>query len=153
MLNEMDGVEELAQALERVVFTLQWNEQRIRSREHVQGDKTKRRWAVDEDVVVLVAYERDGLTHPALSGGEADELDFRAGQIRGRWRPCAWSGGRAPAYRRRAAPAGGRLPPLGAEEAPARSRPRARRVWPRPRRGRPGPPAQPQPGGGEWARQ
>jgi len=83
VLDQVHGVEELTQTLERVVFALQRDEQRIGRREHVERDEAKRRRAVDEDEVVVVAHERDGFAHPALSTRDIDEFDLCPGKI---WR-------------------------------------------------------------------
>jgi hypothetical protein len=77
------GVEQLAQPLECVVLALDGDQQCVRGGEHVQRDEAKRRRAVDKDEIVLRTDCLHGVSHPLFAVGSVDELDLRAGKIRG----------------------------------------------------------------------
>ena len=82
MLDEVHGVEQLAQSLERVVLALEGYQQRVRGRQHVERDEPERRRAVDEDEVVLVADRLHRVSHPLLPLRRVDELYLGTRQIR-----------------------------------------------------------------------
>src|SRR5262252_1827008 len=75
--DELHGLlEKMGQPLERVELTLQRDEHSVSRDEHVDGQKTKRRRAIDDDVVI---GRRDGLEHVSesvLAARDADELDI-----------------------------------------------------------------------------
>ena len=81
VLNEVHGVQQLAESLERVVLALQRNQQRIGCREHVERDESERGRAVDEDEVVVVANGVDRAPHAMLALRRVDELHLRAREI------------------------------------------------------------------------
>src|SRR5882672_10405780 len=82
----MDGVEELREALERVVLALHRNEQRVRGGEHIDGDETQRRRTVDEYVVVLRGDRCEGGAHRAVPVRMVDQFDFSTRELRGSWK-------------------------------------------------------------------
>ena len=84
-LDQLDVVEQLAEALERVVLALDRDEHLARGDERVDREQPERRRAVDEDVVeVLLELAEVGVergAQPLLARDERDELDLRAGEV------------------------------------------------------------------------
>ncbi len=78
---ELDGLDEVGQALERVELALQRNEHPIGSGERVDSQETQGRWAIDDDVVESLCDVRQSLTQPRLPTFEPDQLDFGADEI------------------------------------------------------------------------
>ena len=62
-------------------LAMQWNEDRIGGDERIQREKTKRRRAVDEDPIEIVADGIDHATKSPLAFGQRDQLDLGAGQV------------------------------------------------------------------------
>src|SRR5215218_4276479 len=86
VLNEVHGVEELAQPLKRVVLALQGDDQRVSSGQHVQRDQTQRGGTVDEDELVFVPDGIHRVPHPPLSIRSVNELDLRASEVWRGWK-------------------------------------------------------------------
>src|SRR5690606_1187921 len=80
-LHELDVAQELPQALQRVVLALDGNEHLAGGGEAVDRQETEGRWAVDEDVVVVVAHavERAAEAHLPAEGG--DQLDLGPSEV------------------------------------------------------------------------
>src|SRR5690606_12623652 len=88
LLDELDVVEELTQALECVVLALYGDENLLRSHEGIDREQAERGRAVDEDVVeILLGLLEKCLecrTEPLLAGDERDEFDLGPGEVDGR---------------------------------------------------------------------
>ena len=80
-LHEFHGIEELRQALERVVLALDRNEHAVGGREHVEGQQAERRGTVDYDVLILLANVAQRAPHHRLASVLVHELDLGADQI------------------------------------------------------------------------
>ena len=65
--NEIDGGDQLGQPLQRVVLTLNRNQHRIGRGQRVDRQEPERRWAIDQDVVVLVRRAIDEARQLSLS--------------------------------------------------------------------------------------
>ena len=78
--DEIDGRDELAQALEGVVLALDRDEDGVGGGERVHGQEPERGRAVEEDVVVAVADRLEESCEAALALAERRELDLRAGE-------------------------------------------------------------------------
>ena len=85
LLHQMHRIEQLRQALQRVVLALHRDEQRIGRGEHVDGDEAERRGAVDQDVVILGCNRRERIAHGLVPPMARDQLHFCPGKIRRGW--------------------------------------------------------------------
>ena len=74
-------MEELRQALERVVLRLHRHEHAVGCGERVDGERPERRRAVEEDEVVPVAPRGERLSEIRSPSVAAAELDDGAGEI------------------------------------------------------------------------
>jgi hypothetical protein len=80
--DEIDRREQLAQALQRVVLALDRNEHAVGRGERVDGEQSDRGRAVEQDVVISVAYLSQRTLEAPLSLIQADQLDFGSGEVR-----------------------------------------------------------------------
>ena len=82
-LNEVNGVQQLRQPLERVVLALNRNEERVRRGQHVDSDQARakagNRSGCSHSPDATSASPR---THGAVATRMIDQLDFGAGQFR-----------------------------------------------------------------------
>jgi hypothetical protein len=83
-LDEVHGVEQLRDPLERVVLALKRDEERIGCGEHVDRDQPEWWWAVNQHVVVAVAYRFERRPHRLIAVRAADELDLCPREVRSR---------------------------------------------------------------------
>ena len=85
--HQLDGAQQLLQALQRVVLALDRDQHLGRRHERVDGQQAERRRAVDEDVVQVVRVElADRPGQPGLARHQRHQLDLRARQVDGRGR-------------------------------------------------------------------
>ena len=84
-LDQVDGPDQLRHPLERVVLTLDRNQDLVGRHQCVQGEQTERRRAVDEDVVrgVLRQVGAERPEQPVLPRHHGHQLDLGAGQVDG----------------------------------------------------------------------
>ena len=76
-----ERVEQLGHSFERVVLTLNRNQQRLGGSEGVERQQAKRWRAIDDDVVVICLDTREGVLQPEFSLLNFDQFDFGARQI------------------------------------------------------------------------
>ena len=81
LLDQLDVAQELAEALEGVVLALDGDQDLPHGGEGVQGEQAEGRWAVDEDVVVVVFHRGQGRAQPQLPRHGRHQLDLGAGQV------------------------------------------------------------------------
>jgi hypothetical protein len=81
-LDQVDGVEELRDALERVVLALERDQQGVGGRHHVERDQAERRRAVDEHEVVVPEDRPQRVAHHAVAPLPVDELDLCPREVR-----------------------------------------------------------------------
>ena len=72
----MRTVEQFADALKGKVLSLHGNDDRVGSRERVDGDKAERRTAVDENVVVIARHIVEHALEHFFAVRLADEFEF-----------------------------------------------------------------------------
>jgi hypothetical protein len=75
----------MGQAFEGIILTLEGNEHAMSRRQGIQGEKSKRGGAVNEDEVVLVLYARQGPVKAELSLRKVYELGLCPYQVEMRW--------------------------------------------------------------------
>src|SRR5689334_1532324 len=80
----MDRVEQLADPLERIVLALKRNQERVSRGQHVEGQKTERGWAINQDEVEVVANWLERGAHGSFAVLLVHKLHFGAGEIRSR---------------------------------------------------------------------
>ncbi len=81
LLDQLDGVHQRRQPFQRIVLRLDRDQHRVGRGQGVHGQKPQRRRAVDEDVIVIIPEQGDGLLEHALPGDGVDELDLDAHQV------------------------------------------------------------------------
>ena len=79
-LDEVDGAEQLRQALERVVLGLNRHDRTVRGSERVHRQRTEGRRAVEQDVGVRIELAGESLGEVALTAGPVREVDGRGGE-------------------------------------------------------------------------
>jgi hypothetical protein len=82
--HQVERAPELAEPLERVVLTLDGDDDGVRRGEAVDGEEAERRRAVEQDVVVLGERGLQAGLQPALAGQLTDQLDLGPGEIHSR---------------------------------------------------------------------
>lgn len=80
-LDEMNRVQQLGEALERVILTLKRNQQRVGCSEHIQRDESERRRTIDENEIVVFAYAGKGVSEKTFSVGAANQLYLGTSEI------------------------------------------------------------------------
>src|SRR5688572_16381527 len=83
-LHEVDGTEQLAQAFERVIFRLHGDEHALGGDETIDGQKSQRRRAIDDDVIETVPDLLERVGEAILAAFHVDELDRGSGERGGR---------------------------------------------------------------------
>ena len=78
--DEVDGRDELAEALERVVLALERHEHRVRRRQRIHREQAERGRAVDEDVVVRIGDRRQEPGEAPLALGDPGKLHLGPGE-------------------------------------------------------------------------
>jgi hypothetical protein len=78
---EVDGRQELAEALQGVVLALDRDKNAVCGRERIHREKAHRRRAVEQDEVELLADVREGLLEPSLALADRDELHLGTREI------------------------------------------------------------------------
>ena len=97
--DHLDGLEQLAEALQRVVLRLDRDHHLVAGHQRVQGEQAQRRRAVDEDVVEPVLPRLLGGARPAGGRGSPCAAGSRGPPprpARSRRRPGRWSPARRP---------------------------------------------------------
>ena len=79
--DEIDRVDQLAQSLKRIIFTLDRNQHRVRSRHGIDRQDTQRGRAVQEYEIIIVADKIQGIPQNIFLPLNADQLNLRSRQI------------------------------------------------------------------------
>ena len=80
-LHDADGVQEFAEALEGEILALDGDNDRVGSREGIDGDETQRGAAVDNDKIILVADRFQGALDEILAAFLVDEFHLGTHQV------------------------------------------------------------------------
>src|SRR5690349_956631 len=80
-MNDLDGIEKLAQTFKSEVLALYWNNDRISRGEGIDGDQTQRRRAVNDNVVVVVLDLAESIAHFFFTAFDAYHFDFSTHEI------------------------------------------------------------------------
>src|SRR5688572_13632304 len=84
--NEVDRLQQVREAFQGVVFALKGNQDAVGSREGIDGEEPEGGRAIEQDHVVLPRDLAERALEARLAGHLADELDFRADELRVRGR-------------------------------------------------------------------
>ena len=84
-LDYLDGVEQLGDTLKCEVFALHGYDDRVGSCERIYGNQSERGAAVDEYVVVLVAYLIEHILDNALTVFEVEHLNLSSHKVNVAW--------------------------------------------------------------------
>src|SRR2546428_4872589 len=100
-----DGLDQIGQALERVILALHRNQNAVRGAQTVEREQRQRRRAIQENEIVIVRYlryrhsnlrQRFGkrVFQAHLAFRQIDQLDLRAGELAVRWNEIEAARGR-----------------------------------------------------------
>src|SRR6185436_8627605 len=84
--HETNGGEERREALERQVFALEGNQDRIRGGQRIDRQDPQGGLTVEDDVIVLLAEWRESGLEPTLPGHHPDQLDLCPRESLSRWK-------------------------------------------------------------------
>ena len=79
--NLLDGVDQVGEALERIVLALHRNDHAMRRAQTVQGQHRQRWRAVDEHEIVAIRDLSQSIAQAILAPIELHQLDFRTGKV------------------------------------------------------------------------
>jgi hypothetical protein len=85
LANPLQGLEELHQALEREVFSLNRDDHPVGGDQGVEGHRAQRWWAIEQGEGETLANRAEHPAKVALGALDPGELDRGAGQVRARW--------------------------------------------------------------------
>src|SRR6185312_176678 len=91
LLNHLNVLKQLAQPFQRVILTLNRNQDLLSRDESVDGQEAEAGWAVNEDIVqagqagglTLLCINFDGTSQTLFSGHQRDKLNLCAGEVNG----------------------------------------------------------------------
>ena len=80
-LDDLDGVQQLADALEREILALHGDDHGVGGRQRVDGDQSERRTAVYQDVIVVIPDRGEQVAHHLLTAVDLQHLDLGADEV------------------------------------------------------------------------
>ena len=75
-LNLAHGIEQFAQALKSVILALDWNQHRVGRSQSVYGQQAQRRWAVENDISVVLFYLVEEIVELLLASNQCNQFNF-----------------------------------------------------------------------------
>ena len=79
--HQRNGADQLAQPLQRIIFALDRDQDRVGRRQGIECQQAERRGTVNDQVVVVAQRRFDRFTQQIFAAGERGHLDFGADQI------------------------------------------------------------------------